>query len=59
MNNKEIIKLTFKKDESKVLTLSNNERISFNSTMRLIFEITNLNAATPASVSRAGFSNKF
>jgi hypothetical protein len=59
MNNKEIIKLTFKKDESKVLTLSNNERISFNSTMRLIFEITNLNAATPASVSRAGFRNKF
>ena len=38
----------------KVLTLASNERIPLNPTMRLLFEISNLKTATPATVSRAG-----
>uniref|UniRef100_A0A3B4UNK9 Dynein axonemal heavy chain 11 n=1 Tax=Seriola dumerili TaxID=41447 RepID=A0A3B4UNK9_SERDU len=41
-------------DDNKVLTLASNERISLSSSMRLLFEICHLRAATPATVSRAG-----
>ncbi|XP_066247509.1 dynein beta chain, ciliary [Euwallacea similis] len=41
-------------DDNKVLTLASNERIPLTPTMRLIFEISNLRTATPATVSRAG-----
>jgi len=41
-------------DDNKVLTLVSNERIPMTPSMRLIFEISNLNNATPATVSRAG-----
>ncbi|KAH0621501.1 hypothetical protein JD844_022871 [Phrynosoma platyrhinos] len=37
-----------------VLTLASNERISLTLSMRLVFEISHLRAATPATVSRAG-----
>lgn len=37
-----------------VLTLASNERIGLSSSMRLLFEISHLKAATPATVSRAG-----
>ncbi|XP_044764909.1 dynein beta chain, ciliary [Coccinella septempunctata] len=41
-------------DDNKVLTLASNERIALTSAMRLLFEISNLRTATPATVSRAG-----
>ncbi|XP_009072064.1 PREDICTED: dynein heavy chain 9, axonemal-like, partial [Acanthisitta chloris] len=41
-------------DDNKVLTLASNERILLNPTMRLVFEISHLRTATPATVSRAG-----
>ncbi|XP_014229978.1 dynein beta chain, ciliary-like [Trichogramma pretiosum] len=41
-------------DDNKVLTLASNERIALTKQMRLIFEISNLRTATPATVSRAG-----
>lgn len=41
-------------DDNKVLTLASNERIALTPYMRLIFEISNLRTATPATVSRAG-----
>uniref|UniRef100_A0A8B9S1G8 Dynein axonemal heavy chain 17 n=1 Tax=Accipiter nisus TaxID=211598 RepID=A0A8B9S1G8_9AVES len=41
-------------DDNKVLTLASNERIPLNPTMRLLFEISHLRTATPATVSRAG-----
>ncbi|XP_078250276.1 dynein axonemal heavy chain 11-like [Pogona vitticeps] len=41
-------------DDNKVLTLASNERISLTPSMRLVFEISHLRAATPATVSRAG-----
>ncbi|XP_062848433.1 dynein axonemal heavy chain 11 [Trichomycterus rosablanca] len=41
-------------DDNKVLTLASNERIPLTSTMRLVFEISHLKNATPATVSRAG-----
>ncbi|XP_072570592.1 dynein axonemal heavy chain 11 isoform X2 [Paramormyrops kingsleyae] len=41
-------------DDNKVLTLASNERISLTASMRLVFEISHLRAATPATVSRAG-----
>ena len=41
-------------DDNKVLTLASNERIPLNKTMRLLFEISHLKTATPATVSRAG-----
>ena len=37
-----------------ILTLASNERISLTSNMRLLFEISDLRTATPATVSRAG-----
>jgi dynein heavy chain len=41
-------------DDNKMLTLASNERIPVKGHMRLIFEISNLKYATPATVSRAG-----
>ena len=41
-------------DDNKILTLASNERIALTSDMRLLFEISNLRTATPATVSRAG-----
>nr|XP_049704637.1 dynein beta chain, ciliary-like [Helicoverpa armigera] len=41
-------------DDNKVLTLASNERIALTKSMRLLFEISNLRTATPATVSRAG-----
>uniref|UniRef100_A0A8C5QH48 AAA+ ATPase domain-containing protein n=1 Tax=Leptobrachium leishanense TaxID=445787 RepID=A0A8C5QH48_9ANUR len=41
-------------DDNKVLTLASNERVSLTPSMRLLFEIGHLRAATPATVSRAG-----
>ncbi|XP_007433956.1 dynein heavy chain 9, axonemal, partial [Python bivittatus] len=41
-------------DDNKVLTLASNERIPLHPTMRLLFEISHLRTATPATVSRAG-----
>jgi len=41
-------------DDNKVLTLVSNERIPLSDAMRMLFEIANLDNATPATVSRAG-----
>ena len=41
-------------DDNKVLTLVSNERIPLSSSMRMLFEISSLKNATPATVSRAG-----
>eukprot|EP00163_Fabomonas_tropica_P016273 TRINITY_DN2925_c0_g1_i1.p1 TRINITY_DN2925_c0_g1~~TRINITY_DN2925_c0_g1_i1.p1 ORF type:complete len:4072 (-),score=1488.94 TRINITY_DN2925_c0_g1_i1:296-12511(-) len=41
-------------DDNKILTLASNERIPLLPHMRMIFEIRDLNFATPATVSRAG-----
>jgi len=41
-------------DDNKVLTLASNERIPLTKDMRLMFEVNNLDHATPATVSRAG-----
>ncbi|KAI5930846.1 Dynein heavy chain 9, axonemal [Manis javanica] len=41
-------------DDNKVLTLASNERIPLNPTMWILFEISHLRTATPATVSRAG-----
>uniref|UniRef100_A0A8D0L2M4 Dynein axonemal heavy chain 11 n=1 Tax=Sphenodon punctatus TaxID=8508 RepID=A0A8D0L2M4_SPHPU len=41
-------------EDNKVLTLASNERISLTPSMRLVFEISHLRAATPDTVSRAG-----
>lgn len=41
-------------DDNKMLTLVSNERIPLSNAMRLVFEISNLDNATPATVSRAG-----
>ena len=41
-------------DDNKILTLASNERISLKPAMRLLFEISNLTYASPATVSRAG-----
>jgi dynein heavy chain len=41
-------------DDNKILTLASNERIPMTPSMRLLFEISNLRTATPATVSRAG-----
>jgi dynein heavy chain, axonemal len=41
-------------DDNKLLTLANNGRVILKSWMRLLFEIRNLEHATPATVSRAG-----
>lgn len=41
-------------DDNKVLTLVSNDRIPLSPAMRLLFEVSNLKNATPATVSRAG-----
>jgi len=41
-------------DDNKVLTLVSNDRIFLTNSMRLVFEISNLRNATPATASRAG-----
>uniref|UniRef100_UPI0037E727D7 dynein axonemal heavy chain 11 n=1 Tax=Semicossyphus pulcher TaxID=241346 RepID=UPI0037E727D7 len=41
-------------DDNKVLTLASNERVPLTPSMRLVFEISHLKTATPATVSRAG-----
>lgn len=41
-------------DDNKVLTLVSNERIPLSPEMRMVFEVGNLDNATPATVSRAG-----
>lgn len=41
-------------DDNKVLTLVSNDRIALTPEMRLLFEVSNLKNATPATVSRAG-----
>eukprot|EP01084_Bolivina_argentea_P141297 248310_1 len=41
-------------DDNKVLTLVSNERIPLSASMRLLFEVSHLKNATPATVSRAG-----
>lgn len=41
-------------DDNKTLTLLSSDRIALTSSMRLLFEISNLRNATPATVSRAG-----
>lgn len=38
----------------KVMTLASNERVPLTPSMRLMFEIGHVKAATPATVSRAG-----
>lgn len=39
-------------DDNKILTLASNERIALTPEMRLVFEISNLKTATPATVSQ-------
>eukprot|EP00620_Florenciella_sp_RCC1587_P013374 CAMPEP_0182558034 /NCGR_PEP_ID=MMETSP1324-20130603/1743_1 /TAXON_ID=236786 /ORGANISM="Florenciella sp., Strain RCC1587" /LENGTH=2560 /DNA_ID=CAMNT_0024770185 /DNA_START=8 /DNA_END=7690 /DNA_ORIENTATION=+ len=41
-------------DDNKVLTLVSNERVPLSDAMRMVFEISSLKNATPATVSRAG-----
>jgi dynein heavy chain len=41
-------------DDNKVLTLVSNDRIPLSPSMRLLFEVSNLKNATPATVSRGG-----
>ena len=41
-------------DDNRMLTLASNERIPLTTSMRLVFEISQLRNATPATVSRAG-----
>jgi dynein heavy chain len=41
-------------DDNKVLTLVSNDRIPLSPSMRLLFEVSNLKNASPATVSRGG-----
>lgn len=41
-------------DDNKMLTLVSNERIPLTDSMRMIFEVSHLRNASPATVSRAG-----
>lgn len=41
-------------DDSMMLCLSNGERIKLSNNMRVLFEVNDLNQASPATVSRCG-----